>query len=93
MGRRDRAWPHHLGSLTGFCSARPQASKKFTHDAAFISGCPVSTPDPVYEIAVKCARPPRNDSEKAGIRFALTAMIERLTGSDSSAGSLDPTLG
>ena len=64
MGRRDRAWPHHLGSLTGFCSARPQARKKFTHDAAFISGCPVSAPDPVYEIAGKCARPPRNDSEK-----------------------------
>jgi hypothetical protein len=30
MGRRDRAWPHHLGSLTGFCSARPQARKKFS---------------------------------------------------------------
>lgn len=52
MGRRDRAWPHHLSSLTGFCSARPQARQKnFTHDSAFISGCPVSAPDPVFEIA------------------------------------------
>jgi hypothetical protein len=25
MGRRDRARPHHLSSLTGFCSARPHA--------------------------------------------------------------------
>jgi hypothetical protein len=48
MGRRDRAWPHHLSSLTGFCSARPQARKKFH---AFISGCLVSAPDPVFEIA------------------------------------------
>ena len=53
MGRRDRAWPHHLSSLTDFCSARPQARKKFTHNAAFISGCPVSAPDPVCEIAGK----------------------------------------
>jgi hypothetical protein len=30
MGRRDRAWPHHLRSLTGFCSARPQARKKIS---------------------------------------------------------------
>jgi hypothetical protein len=51
MGRRDRAWPHHLSSLTGFCSARPQARKNFTHDSAFVSGCPVSAPDPVFEIA------------------------------------------
>ena len=51
MGRRDRTWPHHLGSLTGFCSARSQARKKFQHDSAFISGCSVSAPDPVFEIA------------------------------------------
>jgi hypothetical protein len=30
MGRRDRAWPHHLRSLTGFCPARPQARKKIS---------------------------------------------------------------
>ena len=51
MGRRDRAWPHHLSSLTDFCSARPQARENFTHESAFINGCPVSAPDPVFEIA------------------------------------------
>ena len=28
----------------------PGLEKKFTHDSAFISGCPVSAPDPVFEI-------------------------------------------
>jgi hypothetical protein len=45
MGRRDRAWPHHLSSLTGFCSARPQARKNFTHDSAFISGGSIALPN------------------------------------------------
>ena len=36
---------------------------------------------------------PRNDSEKAVDSFCAAGKIECLTGSDSPAGSLDPTLG
>ena len=70
MGRRDRAWPHHLGSLTGFCSARPRREKKFTHDVAFISGCPVSAPDPVCEIAGEAL-----DSQIGGCLHLLAANL------------------
>jgi hypothetical protein len=50
MGRRDRTWPHHLGSLTGFCTARPRReNSRMTRlslaDARF------SARDPVCEIA------------------------------------------
>jgi len=61
--------------------------------AVLSAGARRYAPDPVFEIASKCARPPRNDSEKAVDSFCAAGKIECLTGSDPPAGSLDPTLG
>jgi hypothetical protein len=58
--------------------------------AVLSAGARGYAPDPVFEIASKCARPPRNDSEKAVDSFCSAGKVGVQRRSDSPARLCGP---